>query len=662
MYIYLIIIGIIAVIAGGFQYIYKTKSWLLFVLRTLVYFLLMLLFINPKIKQTKRKVILPQLFVLADQSQSIKFQNTDNQLINIIKKIKNSSISDKFEVNYLGFSKNTFSLDSIQFSGKRTDIAGGLSAIKDIHNTKFSSPVILLSDGNANKGNDYAYTLNKRDKLQIFPVILGDTTHYENLSIDEINVNPVAFKSNRFPVEIFVSYQGNKSHSPTLFIYDGKKKVFQKNIEFKDKKNIILQLKLQSNNVGNHRYKAYLSNLPDEKNKRDNIKYFSVEIIDQSNKIALISDIIHPDIGVIKRSLSNNKYLQIDLLRPEDNINLKKYVATILYQPNSKFQNIFKNNKLSQQNWFIISGLSTDWSWLNKQEIFFKKDFTQSNENYFPTENTNFSLFDLPEINYRKLPPLVDKYGKISYSQGEVALFSSVKGIVTNQPLLMFNKQPKQGVLFGENIWQWNMQAGIQNKKDEFNKLIISSLQYILLQKNYNKISLDYKKEYQSDEEIIIRATILNENLQRDDNHTVKIKLFKDRKLLSNIPMIADYNAYKISFKDLVPGNYYFEIIDESTNSKRKAYFTIENTNIEKLQNTANYNQLSAIAKNTNGKVYFPNQIDKLIKNLNQQGKYPAHSKILTQKSPLIDYKWLLFLIILLLSIEWFIKKLQGRL
>ncbi len=661
MFISLISAFVISIILSGIQYLYKSKSWLFFVLRALTYFFIILLLFNPKIQQKSRVVTKPKLYVLADQSQSIKFQNATQTLKLILDSISNSKLSDKFEIHRFGFTDKLFALDTLNFSGKRTDIAQAINGIKDLTD-KSTSPLILLTDGNSNKGNDYVYAIGNNDKLNIYPVVLGDTTQYANLSVDEINTNPIALKGNRFPVEIFVSYKGNKPQNSTLFIYDKTQKVFQKKLSFKSNDAKVIQAKLPAKYVGQHHYRVYLSHFDNEKNTKDNSKYFSIEIIDQSHKIAIISDIIHPDIGAIKRSLSTNKYLKVKLFRPEDKIDLKKYATIILYQPDSKFSSVLKNTPLNNVNWLIITGLHTDWNWLNQQKIFFKRDFSKTKENYFPVKNNDFSLFEIPALNYEKLPPLVDKYGKISFSQGKTVLFTSIKGIKTKQPLVLVNSNPKQAVIFGENIWQWKIYSGIQGKKNEFNRFISSLVQYVLLRKDYNKIKLDYKNVYSQSEPVVIRASILNENLERNLKAQPMIKLYKDKKLMTKVPMILENDAYKIDFADLEPGNYSFEISDTSLKKQKRGGFSITDVNIESLQNTANVNQLKLLAKNTNAKLFYTNQIHNLINELSKQNTYPSHSKIITKKSPLIDYKWLLFLITLLLALEWFIKKLQGKL
>jgi hypothetical protein len=66
------------------------------------------------------------------------------------------------------------------------------------------------------------------------------------------------------------------------------------------------------------------------------------------------------------------------------------------------------------------------------------------------------------------------------------------------------------------------------------------------------------------------------------------------------------------------------------------------------------------LAKNTNGNVYYPNQIERLIDVLTKEEQYKPIAKHTVQKSPLIDLKWLLILLAITLSTEWFVRKYNG--
>jgi hypothetical protein len=66
------------------------------------------------------------------------------------------------------------------------------------------------------------------------------------------------------------------------------------------------------------------------------------------------------------------------------------------------------------------------------------------------------------------------------------------------------------------------------------------------------------------------------------------------------------------------------------------------------------------LATKTKGTAFFCNETDQLIDQLVTNQNYTSIQKSEQKVVPLIDWKWLLALIALSLTIEWFIRKFNG--
>ena len=138
---------------GYYLYYYKVKEptkinlFLTFV-RSVVFFLIMLLFINPSI--TKKILIFQKtkLSILVDNSSSIKFFKRDSLLSKILMSFKeNKKLNKKFNIDYYSFG-NTFRLsDTFNFNENKTDISIPLERISKIQKNT-NNPIVLISDGN----------------------------------------------------------------------------------------------------------------------------------------------------------------------------------------------------------------------------------------------------------------------------------------------------------------------------------------------------------------------------------------------------------------------------------------------------------------------------------------------------------------------------------
>ncbi len=654
---YYILAILAALLLSAFQYLYKRKALWLFLLRFLTYAVILLLLINPKVEKKTEQVKKPDLYVLTDNTFSIKVQNADGKIRDAVDKIRQSGLNNKFNLHFFKFDTNLTSLDSLSFKAKQTDISKALSELSLIHQRQLKAPVLLLTDGQATTGQNYIYqSLSKQ--LQVYPLIVGDTNRYEDIKIDLLNVNPYAYQGNRFPVEVFLSSQITKPVRAVLKIMTQGQTVYKKAIQLSpEQPSRRIETNLKAGKSGLHSYKAVISGLRQEKNTLNNQWHFTVEVIDNAQKVLIVSDIIHPDIGAVKRSLNRHKYIKVENTNVKDALkHLQAYRSFILYQPTENFVALMTKIKALHKPWLIITGKHTDWSFINRQHLFFSKQAAQSFEAYFPIENKAFSLFKLPALNVKDLPPLYDTYGQVHLtSNSEIAYFSKINNITTNQPLIAFNTQEKQAVILGENLWQWGMQAGLQHQKEAFDQLLYQSIQYLSLQKDYDRLKLHYKKQYYQGSPVIITAQFLDENLQPDLKQNPVLITGKTK-----MPMRLSGDFYQADLSRLTPGEYRFIVQNADKSLKKSGYFQILPFSLERVNAQANLKDLNTLAQKTGGQLFF--DISNAIKSLTDDHKYKSVLNYQTKQTPLIDFKYLLFLLVLLLSLEWFVKKIQGQL
>ena len=74
----------------------------------------------------------------------------------------------------------------------------------------------------------------------------------------------------------------------------------------------------------------------------------------------------------------------------------------------------------------------------------------------------------------------------------------------------------------------------------------------------------------------------------------------------------------------------------------------------------ADVTKLQSLATNSNGKSFFIDKTDALINTLLEDTRFATIQKSKRSTIPLIDWKYLLGLIVLALSLEWFIRKYNG--
>ena len=662
------------IIAAGlsfYQYLYKVKNqsklyWFLAFLRFISLFSIFLLLINPIISRKITEIKKTPLPIVVDNSKSISELKATKEASELYLKItENKAITEKYDVQLFSFADEFQSLEKLDFKGNQSHIDGVAKNLKQLYrNTNY--PVVLFTDGNQTMGNDYVFSF--QENTSVFPVVLGDTTSVLDLKINQINVNKYAFLKNKFPVEVFLQYNGNETITSNFLIQSGNQTVHKQTVTFsKDKKAQSVTILLNADKVGIAKYKAVISSNIKEKNTVNNTKNFAVEIIDQRSEIALISAINHPDLGALKRSIETNQQRKVSIVKPNEIKSLQEYNVLILYQPTTAFKSIFDQNKVAQINTFVITGTATDFNFLNQVQDDLNFKMSTSKEDYLATFESNFNLFAQTNIGFENFPPLEHNFGVITAKNNVNTLLSArVRNVPVQNPILTFteNGSKREAYLLGENIWKWRLENHLNKKSfEDFDLFADKIIQFLVSNASKKNLNVTYESFYNSGESIEITVEYFNKNYEFDEKAQLTIQVTNSKtKATKKYDLLKATNSYKVNLDGLEAGNYSFKVTEKQSNTSFSGSFEVLDFEIEKQFVNPDKNRLEQLATNTNGKVYYPNQIENLIKSLLENENYIPTQKETIKKSPLIDWIWLLIFAILALASEWFIRKYNGLL
>tara|TARA_R110002111_G_scaffold14877_4_gene39830 strand:- start:5811 stop:7844 length:2034 start_codon:yes stop_codon:yes gene_type:complete len=669
--LYIILAGIIALLLALFQYGTKKRrlsklNMLFSFLRFISIFSVLLLLINPKFDQVTLSTEKPNLIIAVDNSNSIIQLNQDKKVRDLVETIStNTDLKDKFNLEFYTFGSHLKNSDSITFLEKQTNIDNAFNGLSQIYKQS-TSPTLIITDGNQTFGNDYEFAFSKY-KQPIYPIILGDTVTYTDLKIEQLNVNKYAYLKNRFPIEAILVYNGNTNVNSKLEVSQGNNTVYSETVRFtKTNNSKVANFTLPALSVGVSSYKATLIPIENEKNKINNSKNFAVEVIDQKTKIAIISDFSHPDLGALKKSIESNEQRSVSFLNSTEIISqINDFQLIILYQPNNKFNNLFEVLNSENKNKFVIIGTKTDLNFLNRIEKNYQYEITQQLEDYQAELNLNYSPFIINAIDFESFPPLKSNYGSVNFTiPFQFILNKTVRGVSTKEPLLATfeTNNRREAVLFGENIWQWRAQSYINSKSfNPFDDFIGKLVQYLASNKRKSRLDLEYEPFYNGSTNIIIKAQFFDKNYQFDSRETLSITLKDD--ILGEervFPLILKNNNYQVDLSNLSPSRYSFTVKASGENISKSGNFQILEYNVEQQFLNANVTKLQQLATNSLGTSYFIDSTENLINDLLIDNRYIPIQKSNKNSLPLIDWKYLLILIALSLSTEWFLRKYNG--
>ncbi|MEO0058925.1 MAG: hypothetical protein RLZZ312_572 [Bacteroidota bacterium] len=668
---YIILALLFAAALSFYQYFYKNNAptkatFVLASLRFCAIFGLLLLLINPIFSRKTFENQKTPLAIIVDNSASIENLKANAVAIEVFKKIsENKQLNDKFDVQKFQFD-NEFSPEiKIDFKGKNSDFEQVSKNLKTIfRNKKLVS--VLISDGNQTKGNDYVYSFDDANK--VYPIVLGDTTTFLDLKIGQLNVNKYAFQKNKFPVEVFIQYSGTKNVNATFNILQDKTVVASQNISFSPaNKSAKVDLLLPANSIGVQLFTAKISSKEVEKNITNNIKPFAVQVIDERTTVAIVSSINHPDIGALKRSIETNLQRKVLILRPQEIANNQEINVFVLYQPTNEFKSVFDLIKKQNKNYFVITGINTDYNFLNQNQTTFEFRMSNQREDYLSVFKNDFNVFVSDDIGFNKFPPLQNTYGTIVAKENIATLLeSSIRNVATNQPLLAFsdNFGKRTAYLFGENSWRWRMQSFVENKNfEKYDVFFDKTIQFLSSNDSKKSLIVNHENFYNAADAIEITAQYFNKNYEFDENAKLTIEVVnKKTKVVKKYDLLKSRNDFKVNLDGLASGQYSFTVKELNSKTSYSSFFEILDFDIEKQFVNPDLTKLKQLADQTSGMVFMPNQVESLLKKLVEDSQYKIIQKEIVKKTPFIEWEWLLVFIASCLTAEWFLRKYRGML
>ncbi len=671
----LILLAVVVALAVVFyQYFYKNSKRnplriSLAILRFVALFCGLLLLINPKFIKKELFIEKAQLFLLIDDSASMRQTASSAAIAEQVSQFHNvKSLKQRFDIQRYTFGTSLHATDAIQFDKKQTDIASALSSISGIRSNANSRVVVLFTDGNTTLGKDYEH-LQLEDNTVIYPIIAGDTTAYEDIMIERVTTNPYVFLKNKFPLETTIAYRGDQSVSKMATISLNGTPIHRQRLALNAVKNSeTFRITVKAETAGFKTLTVAVAPLENEQNTENNHKTAAIEVIDEKTRVAIITDFLHPDISALKKVIAANKRRTVQLLKPTTPIRtLEEADLLVLYQPNRSFKKVYDYIVRTNTSYLTITGPKTDWAFLNTAQQSFHKESQNQTETIRPVLNEAFSVFGLGDFTVKDFPPLDSDLGTITLKkEAQTLLYQQIRGVDLQTPLLTVFTEGKQreALLLGENIWKWRAQTYRQNQNFQaFDHCIGQLVTYLSGNASRSRLEVDFNRVFNYSDKAQIRASYFDKSYQFNPNANLYITLSgRDNTLSKKLPMRLQNTYYKVSLDDLKAGEYQFTVAVQGENLKRSGSFKILDFNPEAQQQPANYHKLKRLADRTGGQLYFPDAVAALQEKLLFADRYRPVQRSRENSVPLIDFLIVLGVLISALTLEWCIKKYNGLL
>jgi len=654
----------------------ESSKWLIRAMaffRFLVVSILAFFLLSPLIKNIEREVEKPVVVIAHDNSESLlankdssyykkEYKEQWNKTIDLLKEkydVKLYSFADKFdEVN---------SFDSLNYKDKQTDISSVFDELTTIYSNRNVGAIIIASDGLYNKGANPQY-VNNILGAPIYTIALGDTTVRKDLILTKVNHNRVAYLGNQFPVEVVVNAKELKGKTTTLSLSKDNVSLFSQvininNDNFLQTYNVLLDAK-QS---GLQHYRVQLTTVEGEISKANNAKDIFIDVMDGREKVLILSEAPHPDIAALKEAIAINQNYEVESFLIDDfNQSVKKYNLVILNQIQSSkalSSNVLKEISENNISVWALSGAGASL----RNDIF--KPITVSRMNEVePVLDENFPLFTLSDEFKKvakKFPAINSPFGSYQSSSANVLFYQRIGIVDTKTPLLLFNTSGnrKTAILNGEGIWKWRLyEYAINKNHNAFNEFVSKVVQYLSIKDDKSFFRIISKNNFMENESIEMDAELYNQSYELINEPDVNITITNSENKNFSFAFGKTSNAYRLNAGMFPVGQYKYSATAKVADKiyYQNGMFSVTALQVELTNTTADHLMLYNLAKKRKGEMLYPQQLENIVNKLNAREDIKSISYSQKKLNDLINLKWIFFLLLALLSLEWFMRKRNG--
>lgn len=674
----------------------KIKRIILTILRATILVIVVFLFLQPVIQLVFQIHKSPTVALLLDNSSSMLLTDRhglrSDSLKYLLKELNESPPQDSVNIRKYLFDEKlqVFHKDSMSFNGNQTNISLAFQGILDSLIHYNIQAIVLVSDGQFNQGMN-PLKLAESSSVPIFTVSLGDSFPKKDVKISSIQAERVVYVGEQINAKVNIVQNGYEQRGVVVRLLEGKKQISAKTIQLPVEgfeKEVLFTF--QPEKPGEFRYVFEVESLEDEHTRQNNRASFLLTVLKSKVKVTLLSGQPNFDQRMFSHVLKQIPDIQLHMFT--ENISGSFYepafpsletdsqdVYIFMGYPTDK-SNILNFNKISQailQNHIAVllnltnttnmnklAGLSRLLPITEKSQVVVQPNVTVNltmNGRLHPVMKIDENPQNVLDL-WADLPPVTGLGAKLSPREDVQVLLENSGS--NNYPLSITSIQADTKILLlaMTNIGNWHFQLQDTPDRDRFFQAFIErALKWLVNREDIQRLQIfPDKKIYQVGETIQFSGQVYDDFYRQLKDAEVRIQISGEDIDRQDI-FTADAGNYFYQTVGLPPGVFRYRLTainNEQLVGQAAGNIVVEELELEKQETKANYILMRQIAEKSNGAVWsitamLP-QLDRL--NMTEKIQLSDFEYVLWNKS-----YWLVISIVLL-SVEWYLRKRWGML
>jgi len=568
---------------------------------------------------------------------------------------------------------------------------------------QFGVPIITVGIGAARGARD----------VLVSDVVTNEIAYAETKLPVEVSITNLGYAGRRARVRLF------EQQSPA----EAKALLEQEVILPADNTQLTSRFNITPGKVGLNRYTVQIDTLAGELTRENNRRTFYVRVLKNKLKLWILAGAPSPEVSFLQRTLAadSNYHIQNFIQRPDGNFYQNVSAANLAATLNRSgpdgvdgidgvimidfprrdsdprlLETLSQQLAKKQKPLFFLNGAGVDldalWQFRNILPIATAPAQSSERQIYVQPDLaglahplTRFS--ETPEENRRKweeLPPVFCNVINLQPLSGSEVLASidqqrtGPSELALSRPsstrrgttpggmavlLAQKSAERKTVAMFAYGIWRWHLlMQGIGKTPQAYESLIRNAVRWMVTREDAKLVRLTSNKEiYRGGEAIELSAQIYHEDYRPRQGADVRVQLTGPQFSQEVILQDASDGLYRATLQVLGGGEYQFRGGAEQNGQKigeDSGRFSVEPFSLEFLNTRLNEPLLRQMAQVTGGHYGPPDSLASFIERL----PLTPISRQENSEFALWGRAPVLFVLLLVLGLEWFVRKRQGML
>ncbi len=681
-----------------------SRGWRVFLslLRGVALALIVVLLFEPAVRLVASQFRPPVVAVLVDNSQSMNIDDHSgrrfDELQRALAAIRSESFGDA-SIRYYPIGttmgKQITDSDSLSFSEEATNLSEPLKILGDIKDKENISAIVVLTDGVYNIGRNPLYEA-ERTGIPLYAVGIGDSSDHQDVLVSSVAANEIVYNESEAPVDVGIRSSGYGGQRVDVSIFDGATILAKKSLSLeKGTREYSVRLSYFPAGEGTRKYVVRVSPLEGELTLKNNSKTFFVRVLKSRLRVFILAGAPTPDVASIRKTLSEDPALLVDARTQKSGqdffegslsasqLDSADCIITIDFPISTTTQStldMLRHAILERAKpLFFIGGSSIDYRMLmsiGSVLPFTASDIRTSEEFVFYSRvqaQGTHPVVDLGNIGnaaWDRLPPLYRREATYRTKiEATTLAHMRIQGVVLQDPLLSARSVQRQRSLafVGYGLWRWRLMAQSTPETEHLLATFLSnSVRWLTTREEQKPVRITAgKNSFFQNEPVDFQAQVYDGSARPVNDARVEVTILEKEKRFNLLLLPIGNGRYEGQIASLGPGDYTFN--GSATGGgisygQDQGRLTVGELNLEFQETRMNIGLLRQLAERTGGTFLPSADAGKLNEEILRGPEMRSREVITGSSIELWNWQYTLAVIVLLLFLEWFLRKRLGML